>query len=62
MNKRHPHDPKQATVIALNEWTVIASNECVDEIKQILSDISTQHFMTTDLGTFGDAAALNYMS
>ena len=54
VNKRHPRDPKKATVIALNE--------CVVEIKQILSSISTQHFMTIDLGTFGDAAALSYIS
>ena len=54
LKKRHPHDLKEATVIAVNK--------CVNEIAHIMSNISGQHFMTIDLGTFGDTRALAYMT
>ena len=50
----HPHDLKKTSRIILNK--------CVNEIAHILSSNSTWHFMTIDLGRFGDSAALNYMS
>ena len=40
----------------------IVVNKCVDEIGQILSSISGQHFMTIDIGRFGDPKASSFMT
>ena len=46
---KHPKDHGKTIVIVLNK--------CVDEFTQVLSNVSGQHFMTIDLGTFGDPYA-----
>ena len=54
LRSRHPADIKNASKIVLNK--------CIDEIAQILSSISGQHFMTIDAGRFGDPKALSYFT
>ena len=54
MRSRHPTDIRGVTKIVVNK--------CIDEIAQILSSISGQHFMTIDIGRFGDPKASSYMT
>ena len=52
VRSRHPAD--------IRETSKIVTNKCVDKIAQIMSNISGQHFMTIDVGRFGDPKALNF--
>ena len=54
LRSKHPADIRQVARIVVNK--------CVDEIGQILSSISSQHFMTIDIGRFGDPKASSFMT
>ena len=54
VRSRHPSD--------LIETAKIVVNKCVDQIAQILSKTSGRHFMTIDIGRFGDPKAKYYMT
>ena len=51
LKPHHQHDFKEATKSFINQ--------CIDKV---LSDISGQHFMTIDLGRFGDPCARSSMT
>ena len=51
---KHPADIKATTKIVVNK--------CIDKIRGILSNVTGQHFMTIDIGRFGDPKATFYMS
>ena len=51
---KHPTNIKKVTEVVVNK--------CVDEVAQILSNISGQHFMTIDAGRFGDPKALSFLT
>ena len=46
----------------IREATKVVVCKCVDEIAQTLSSLPGQHFMTADIGTFGDPKALSFIS
>ena len=52
-----PHKPAN-----IREATEAVVYKCVDEIAQTLSSLPGQHFMTADMGTFGDPKALSFIS
>ena len=54
LKPHHQHDFKEATKSFINQ--------CIDKVNQTLSDISGQHFMTIDLGRFGDPSARSSMT
>ena len=54
LRSRHPADIKEVSKIVVSK--------CIDEIGQILSTISGQHFMTIDIGRFGDPKASSFMT
>ena len=54
LRPKHPSDLKEATKIVVNK--------CIDKIGQTLSSISGQHFMTIDIGRFGDPNARSFMT
>ena len=52
IKSRNPADIKETAKIVVDK--------CINEIAQILSNISGQHFMTIDMGRFGDIKTLDY--
>ena len=46
----------------IRQATEVVVYKCVDEIAQTLSSIPGQHFMTVDIGTYGDPKALSFIS
>ena len=54
IRSRHPTDIKEVCKIVVNK--------CIDDIAQILSSISGQHFMVIDSGRFGDPKASSYFT
>ena len=46
----------------LKEATKSFVNQCIDKVNQTLSGITGQHFMTIDLGRFGDPSARSSMT
>ena len=46
----------------IREATKIVVYKCIDEIARILSSLPGQHFMTVDIGTYGDPKALSFIS
>ena len=54
LRPRHPTDIKEATKIAVSK--------CMEKIGQIFLNVSGQHFMTIDIGRFGDPNAKSFMT
>ena len=54
LRPKHPADIKEATKIVVSK--------CIGEIGQTLSSISGQHFMTIDIGRFGDPKGRSFMT
>ena len=54
LRPKHPDDLKEATKVLVGN--------CIEKIGQILSSISGQHFMTIDIGRFGDPKGRSFMT